>query len=624
MCGIAGSIGTQPANWQNMRHALRHLSHRGPDGEGIAGIRFDGTVSTAEDNATRLLLGFRRLAIFDPSTRADQPMRCHATGNLLVFNGAVYNFLILREQLVACGHTFHSDSDTEVILAAYREWGDTAFHRFNGMWALALYDATRCELLLSRDRMGVKPLYYHQDGNALHFASEIRGLIQLRGSLPGIHPTMAFDFLAGVMTDHQEETLWESIRAVPAGALWRIAQDGSITRGHYHQWPHSTGEQQDAKALRHLLDDAVALRLRADAPSATLLSGGLDSAAITALAAEHAQDTRVQFGGAFSYGYSDAAYSSHDESIRAKALVAALPTAIRHTLLQNDPVASIPELMDLTVAQEQPFTTPSILASWRLYRAMHAHGIKVALSGEGADELFAGYTRLYLPLLARDWLRQGRFREAIALLGSSQLPLAGLLRRLAWQLPLPTLLPLLRWRRPHLASLHPTFWAEHKARFSHVLTQQALPLSMRLRQDVMQQGLPQILRYADRNSMASSIELRLPFLDYRLVAFALSTPIEQQIGAGGGKQLLRQAMQQHLPESVWRQPKTHGFGHAEQYQLHQLDLASLIERAPREAWDYLDRKALTAQWRRPTLHPTAWLPVSFLLWSTARAEGRFA
>lgn len=623
MCGIAGSVHrSRPADWQRMRHALTRLAHRGPDGEGILGIDFDGNVAATEGAASRVLFGFRRLAIFDLSLKSDQPMLCAVTGNVLVFNGAIYNFLELRDELRALGHRFVSEGDAEVILAAYRAWGVHAFTKFNGMWAVALYDAATGDVLLCRDRLGIKPLYYKQHGDGFFFASEMRALMQLINHQPGVDAGMAFDFLAGVMVDHAEQTLWEGVNQLPAGALWRITRAGEVQRGAFHRWPEHIAEQR-AEDVHRLLEDAVRLRLRADVPTVSLLSGGLDSSSITWLAVQQREQPRTQFSGAFSYGYESEHYAAHDEIAQATALVEALPGKIVHTVVRANPRLTVDELLALTGTQEHPSTTPSILASWRLYRSIRARGVKVALSGEGADELFGGYTRLYMPLLARDCLRQGRMKELASLLRSPHLPLRGLGTRLAWGLPMPVLMQLLQ-QRSNMMGMRRGFKRAQQARFAAILAQHALPLRARLRQDVLQYGLPQILRYADRNSMASGVEVRLPFLDYRLVELALAAPPAQHVQVAGGKQLLRQAMRGYLPPEVLAHPKTHGFGHAEQYQLHQLDIAALVERAPEETWEYLDREALLRQSRKPSLHPMAWLPLSFMLWTTARAEGRFA
>ena len=624
MCGIAGILAPRAdASWENVTHALHGMAHRGPDGEAITGIDSNGSIA-APGNRARLILGFRRLAIVDPTPRSNQPMRCAATGNLLVFNGEIYNFLELRDELRQCGHDFHTNGDAEVILAAYAEWGDAAFAKMNGMWALALYDATCGELLLSRDRIGVKPFYYATRGDQFYFASELRGVIALLGKLPDVNADAAFDFLAGSAIDHTDATLFEGIRSLPAGALWRIARDGSIRRARYHEWPQHTAITPTPETLHALLTDSVALRLRADAPTVSLLSGGLDSSLITWIAAQHRAQPRSQFIGAFSYGYAGELHAAHDETARAAALIAALPTPIEHTLLRADPRATLDELLALTIAQGLPSTTPSILASHRLYRAISGRGIKVALSGEGADELFAGYTRRYLPRLAHDYLKRGQLRKFVTLLQSPHLSLRALIQRGVWELQPGLVLKMLQRTRPNIATLNPELLQQKIPPFDAICTQQRLSAEACWRTDIVQHALPQILRYADRNSMASGVELRLPFLDYRLVEYALGIPLAENLNANGGKQLLRRAFRGTVPDAFLAQPKTHGFGHAEQFQLPHLSLAPLLERAPAATWEYIDRAKFTKALAQPHTHPMLWLPISFALWMTARAEGAFS
>lgn len=625
MCGIAGILMLQGhADWARMRRALAGIAHRGPNGEGLLGVTADGAVTDVENDETRLLLGFRRLAILDLLTRADQPMRCPRTGNLIIFNGEIYNFLELRAELETLGHVFCTSGDTEMILAAYLEWGVEAFRRFNGMWAIALYDAQSGDLLLCRDRMGVKPLYFTSDGARIVFGSEIRSLITLLGELPPVNRAAAFDFLAGIKIDHTDATLFDGIINVPSGGLWRITAHGDVTRGRYHNWPEGEDERHTPEQLRELFTDSVRLRLRSDAPTVSLLSGGVDSSITTWVAATQNRLTpRTKFVGAFSYGYDDAAYARHDEIARAEALVAALPEPIDHHIVRMSPHPALDELLDLTVTQELPCTTPSIVASYRLYQHIRDAGIKVAISGEGADELFAGYTRRYMPQLARDAFYHGDVRQVATLLASPHLSLKGLINRMGWALPSSVMQTMLRAIRPNVSTLTADFWATHRHQFDALVAAHRVPLEACLRSDVIRSAMPVILRYADRNSMAASVEVRLPFMDYRLVEFALTTPMAQKINANGGKQILREAFRGIVPDAVIAQPKNMGFGNAEQYEVLNLALAPLLERAPAEAWHYIDRAALTAQLQKTTTHPTIWLPISFLLWMTARHENRF-
>lgn len=619
MCGLVALLQKDgAADWARAQAALNAIAHRGPDAQALLGISPGGQITAEAGSPAQLLLGFRRLAILDRTPGSDQPMRDPATGNLLVFNGEIYNFLELRAELEALGERFTQRSDTEVILAAYRVWGEACFARMNGMWALALYDARTRSLCISRDRMGVKPLYWCSDGSRLAFASEIRALTLAMGiARPQVQRALAFDFLAGARTDYTDETLWQGVLQVPPGACWRVAPGGEITRGRYHAWQAqdqtlAPGDDE----LRALFEDAVRLRLRADAPTVTLLSGGFDSSLTTWYAAAHADAPRTQYQGAFSYGYRDAAYAAYDETSDAAAFVAQLPRPVPHHIVKLDPVPRFEEILGLARAQELPFGTPSIIAGYRLYRSIRTAGFTVVLSSEGADECWGGYTRRYLPMLARDRLRAGKLREFAQLLRSAHLPPALVLNRLAWELPASMLQHLLRSMRPNAASIGSDFWREQSHRIGFIRDYYRQPLAAALRDELVVNAMPQILRFADRNSMAASVEARLPFMDYRLVQAALHTPVAQKLSPLGGKQILRRACASVLPERIHRAPKLLGFGHAEQHCVLQMPTADLLDAAPPEAWEYLDRARLTRALGQQQAHPLLWLPLSFIAWLT--------
>ncbi len=618
MCGLVVLMDAAgKADRTRVAAALHSIRHRGPDSEDI--ISIDG-----DSNQARITMGFCRLSILDLSHAAGQPM-CAGNGNIIVFNGEIYNFLELRVELETLGHSFRTAGDTEVILAAYEQWGIECFARLNGMWAIMLYDAATGEVIACRDRMGVKPLYYASTGAQQAFASELRAVMKVLNLVPAINDAIVFDFLAGIELEHTEMNMFEGIVSVPAGGLWRIHPNGMVTRGRYHVWDTTTvsaaTETQSAETLRALLTDSVRLRLRSDAPTVSLLSGGLDSSLITWLAATVGQhDAHTKFHGAFTYGYADAKYSEHDEIDRARLLVASLPERIEHRIVTLDPVPTLDELLAMTATQEQPCVTPSIIASWRLYQRIRAEGIKVVVSGEGADELFAGYTRRYLPMLLRDALLHGQLLRAFALLRSPYVSPGGLLKILSWHLPEWLLVPLLKHFRPNIATIRGSFWQARASRFRALLPHHRLPLKQRLADGITHIEMPQILRYSDRNSMRASVEARLPFMDYRIVQFALSLNLTEKISRAGGKQVLRNAFANILPASVLQQPKTHGFGNAEQHLVLSMPLVELLARAPEQAWEYIDKVKLQRELARPHTHPMLWLPISFLLWITAWHE----
>ncbi|HEX2137904.1 MAG TPA: asparagine synthase (glutamine-hydrolyzing) [Microvirga sp.] len=622
MCGIlAVQVFEGSAPWELALKALDSLRHRGPDDAGLLGVGQDGR-RVAIGEPARIILGHRRLSILDLSSAGHQPMVCRTTGNTLVFNGEIYNFLELRQQLQAEGASFRSDSDTEVILEAWRLWGEAAFARFNGMWAMVLYDAQSGDLVISRDRLGVKPLYFACDAASATFASEIRAVRIANRVEFRVNDGIAFDFLVGGMVDHEEETFFKGVVSIPAGALWRLRRSGNMVRRSYHSWPEP-GEvaAADAGRLRDLIESAVALRLRSDAPTVSLLSGGLDSSIVTAIAARCGNLPRTRFEGAFTYGYRGDDAARFDETAQAERTLRSVAPDLRHTVVRVDPVPDSDTLRQVVAIQEQPFSTPSLIAHYRMYRAIREHGYKVVVNGEGSDELMAGYIRQYLNRLIRDLVRTLRFNRAVELLRSPHADIRLVLNRLAWDLPSAVLHPLLRTLRPNVGVLAGEFWRQNADRLDRVRSFYRQSVAERLRGDVLRTNLPQILRYADRNSMGHGVEVRSPFLDYRVIEYGFRVPLDAKLGAEGGKLLLRKAFAGIVPEEVRTRQKALGFGQAEQFNFLQAGRES-FSNIPEEAGAFLDLGRLRRVVEGGTAHTNFWMPVCFVHWlAHVRAQG---
>ncbi|KAB7768883.1 asparagine synthase (glutamine-hydrolyzing) [Xanthomonas maliensis] len=607
MCGIVAlrRFGESAPLQPQVERALDALARRGPDGHGV--LCLAQPVPTA--------LGHRRLAIFDLSAAAGQPMRCADTGNVVIFNGEIYNFLELRRELKALGHAFRTDSDTEVLLHGWRAWGEELFVRCNGMWAVVLLEQASGDLIYCRDRLGVKPLYVHHDGRQLVLASEIRAIAAALGGYPAPNPAAVFDFLVTGVSDHQGDTFFSGIRAVPPGWLYRVSPTGHSRRRAYHQWPlPGTGDPLDKASTQQLLEDATRLRLRSDVPTVTLLSGGLDSSILTTLSVQAGALPRTCFAGAFSYGYSDAAQAAFDETEAAATLMRELGQSDRHAIHRAHAIPSEQELLALVAAQEEPFCTPSILASFRMYQAIRAAGYTVVLNGEGADELFGGYVRLYLALAARSALHAGQFPTAARLLSTGAVDPRLLLNRLAWDLPVGPLGALLRQQRPSVACISDALWHAQRPRLQQWQVDRRADVQQRLRNDVLSTNLPMVLRMTDRNSMHAGVEVRAPFLDYRLVERALATPVQQRMGDYHGKALLREAFADRLPARLTTQRKSTGFGHAEQFLVDRMPLQQALATLPPGLDALLDVARLRRELARGQVHSTVWFAVSVALW----------
>lgn len=596
MCGILALLDRlQPVDEPHARQALDRMAHRGPDGAGSR-IEWDG----------RLFLGHRRLGIFDPGTGGHQPMQDPETGSWLIFNGAIYNYLELRAELETLGHRFASTSDTEVLLIAWRAWGVEALPRFNGMWAFVLFDAQTDRLHISRDRLGVKPLYWADTGSRIVFASECTAVARAAGIALEPDPLMVHDFLTLGLSDHRPNSFFKGILCLPPGSLWSVARDGSIERARFHEW---SSTPTPVMPLKDLLLDATALRLRADVPGGLLLSGGLDSA-ITAYAAKQASSSKPER--ILAYGYEGG--GRHDETAQARQTAEALGLADRLKEIRVDPTPPATLLEEVIARQQQPFNTPSIVASFRLYAEMRRQGLTVALTGEGADELFAGYTRRYIPLMLRDALREGQFATAWRLLRSPHASRRTLLARLIWEAPTALVRRVMRRLRPHIRSIASTFWGKSQYRFPDLVARQRLSLADQLRQDPVTNLLPQVLRFADANGMASGVEVRSPFLDWRVVAAALAMDPAEKLSPNGGKQILRSLFADDLPPATIKGAKTHGLGMAEQFAVGAIDLADLFTRPPARAAEFLDIPRLAVEVKAHPSDPTLWWPICLLLW----------
>jgi asparagine synthase (glutamine-hydrolysing) len=543
MCGIAGIVmldGGVP-NRTHLEAMTRAVAHRGPDGEGVD---VHGSVG----------FGHRRLAIVDLSPDGNQPMQT-ADGRLrITFNGEIYNFIELREELSGLGHSFRSKSDTEVILESWRRWGPRCVDRFNGMWGFAIHDTAAGTVFLSRDRFGVKPLYLARVGQALAFGSEIRQLLPLLGSRRADRETLE-GFLFSGIDEPPRRTFFEGISKMPPGHSVTIdLRSGSVVeRREYSiadraEFRHATAEQA-AREYGARLEDAVNLRLRADVPVGTCLSGGLDSSAIAAIASERYRAIR---GERFRAITAVSEESANDESPFARAVVERSQLAWITVRPTASDFASCIE--DVVRTQEEPFGGPSVLMQWFVMRAARQAGIPVMLDGQGGDETLLGYRR-YFAAVMLERLRSEGFGAMVRELAAcrrndAQLGTAGILVSMAIQgIPLANYLKM--WLRGRWMRRRPPMSQAIRAEARAMRDVRALQ-----RFDIEQSNLPALLRYEDKNSMRFAIETRLPFLDWRSVETALALPTETKLREGWTKWPLRRSAEGLLPDEItWRKWK---------------------------------------------------------------------
>lgn len=563
MCGIAGIFDIQgpPTHPSDFYPMIDALSHRGPDGRSVY-KNPDGTV----------LLGHRRLTILDLSERAKQPMSDPSGRYWITFNGEIYNFLELRQELEKLGDTFSSDSDTEVILASYKRWGADCQLKFNGMWGFAIWDEREQVLFLSRDRFGVKPLLFTYDRNRLAFASELKAFLHL--------PRFEFDFdLHKVSISIQDTsilepttyTLTKDIHRLQAGHCLFVSKQKGLevkrwwnTLDHLVMAPLSFDRQ--IEQFRELFTDACKIRMRSDVPLGNALSGGLDSSSV--LSVMNGCVAKKQSGDRILENHLKAfvalyPQTGQDEFPFAKQMIDS--TGVEAHFATIDASRFMDSFDDCLFQHEDIFELPS--GPWMLYRQFRKEKTVISIDGHGADEILGGYHHQIEASLSYSY---SGFKEQVALLHSlyapgSQYPkfsfpmlfarsLIHRLRKyprlqLALQGVYRKLKQIAKGQKSFQWNLIP-FDTSVFDQIEECFPRRLKGLNQILFEDFHIRTLPMILRNFDRASMAHGVEIRAPFLDWRLVTFAFSLPTESKVGGGWTKRILREAMKGLLPDPI--------------------------------------------------------------------------
>ncbi len=575
MCGIAALVSAHRSAKSRAVHAMcQAIAYRGPDGEGYALFaEKDADPVFVEAGplptiGSRIALGHRRLAIVGGNVAAQQPMAYGPDGRFwLVYNGEIYNFEALRDELAALGHIFAGKTDSEVLLAAYAQWGRDCLGRFNGMFAFVLYDRRFDRVFAARDRFGVKPLYVRQSSDGtLAFASEIKQFAVLDGWQATLNGQRAYDYLNWGLTDHTTQTFFVGVRQVAPGHFLEFDVGAAEEMPPQTKWYVSSrivGEESFEAATRtlaNLLEDAVRVRLRADVEVGSALSGGLDSSSIVCLIDRLRAASQVAPLHTFSACAPDSAF---DEQAYVDAVASVTRTTVHCAYPNAAGLANA--LARLVWHHDEPFGSTSIFAEWAVFDAAKSAKVKVTLDGHGADELFAGYSSYTGPYLAallrcgdvpafvREFAiqhrRNGRgLGTLIALLGDALLPAAfrDTLRRAGGHSHgAPDWLDLSR-----LAAQPSDPFQEMGA---------ARDLNEMLEIEFSATSLPMQLKWTDRNSMAHGVESRAPFLDYRVVEYARSLPVAFKLENGIAKRVLRAAMKSIVPDKILSRRDKIGF-----------------------------------------------------------------
>lgn len=552
MCGIAGILaprGFKPSVLMEMTHLIQY---RGPDGFGFAffgrGDAAGGEVIHNENrqpaNQTSVIgLGNRRLAILDRSTAGNQPMQSDDRRFSITFNGEIYNYKEIRQELELAGHRFRTGTDTEVILHSYQQWGPECLQRFNGMWAFAIWDNARQRLFCARDRFGVKPFYYAlYDGN-FFFGSEIKQILQASSMPRRANAQTVFALMEWGLADHSTDTFFEGVHQLLGGHSLTLDLSDSLSPVVDRYWELRVEPQtklnidEATEEFHQRFKNAVKIRLRSDVPVGVCLSGGLDSSAILCQAKEIAPEIQFQtFSACFD-----------EREIDEREYMMAAATATGSVSHPTFPRAQEfwESVQSMVFHHDEPLGAARTFSQWRLMRSARQQGIPVILGGQGGDEALCGYQKYRFfyfwqllrggnPKLLREmfmWMRYGTSSHGRLAAATRYLPAA--------------------MRRPFSAAerlCNADF--RRTVDFSGAKPGGGGSIAERQKIDLTYSGLPAFLRHEDRNSMAHSVESRHPFLDYRLVEFAVNCPPEFKLRDGWNKSILRDAMKGILPEKV--------------------------------------------------------------------------
>lgn len=540
MCGLLGALPPVPESL--FLSALSKIAHRGPDGAGTW------------TDSSNVLLGHRRLSILDLTKSGHQPMIDSSGRYIIIFNGEIYNFIEIRRELESKGCTFSTDTDTEVVLAAYRHWGEKCQNKFNGMWALAIWDVNNKSLFMSRDRFGKKPLFYAELPNGTFvFASEMKALFPLLDNVQA-NRSIVMDSAKIFHYESTDECVVQGIKRFPAGYCGWL-KDGRLklsrwwcTLDHLITMPLRYEDQ--VEQFHDLFLDSCRLRMRSDVPIGTALSGGLDSSATISVMAHIAGHSGTQRMGS---DWQHAFFASFpgtplDESIYANMVTKHL--GIDVTNIKIDPLIAMKDLDRYLYLFEDLYIT-SPIPFMQTYGAVKSSGTSVTLDGHGADELFGGYPFDYLAALHQT----GKISEIYNILNTfydSYPQNSSQFKRLP---------PKIKFYIAHQARRAAKLALGrstqiHSKDSSHPAWKQLGRMNQQLYVSTHESVLPTLLRNYDRYSMANSVEIRMPFLDHRLVSFAFSLPWQSKIRGGYSKAIIRSGVSRYLPsEVVWRKSK---------------------------------------------------------------------
>ncbi len=554
MCGISAIFSKEALDENLIKEMNYQIKHRGPDNDGVLSI-FNN----------KCLLGHRRLSIIDLNNQSNQPM---SYGDYsIVFNGEIYNYIELKEELINNGYIFQTDSDTEVILAAYDKWKEKCIERFNGMWAFIILDKQNMKAFISRDRFGVKPLYYwwFNNGSGIAFGSEIKQFTVLPGWKAILNNQKAYEFLNWDILDHTNETLFKNVYQIQSGE-YAICDLNTLNlyKNKWYSLPEEIefNNKNVLKEFKARLLNSISLRLRSDVSIGACLSGGLDSSTIVSIVSKYFNSELKTFS-------SCSNIKQYDEKEYIDTVINKYNDIQPNFVFPQDKDL-FEEIDNIIWFQDEPFCSTSVFAQWSVFKEAKDNNIKVMLDGQGADEILAGYHSFFYPHLVYLLKKKKIIKFFDECCNMKKLYGYGyfyIVKNILSML-LPQIL------RVYLRSifggknLKPS-WLSHKFVYSpkdpfFELGSKCTSVKQLSKSQLSGANLQKLLHWEDRDSMAHSVESRLPFLDFQFVEFVLRTDDCLKIDQGHTKSILRKTMMNILPEKILNRTDKMGFVTPEQ------------------------------------------------------------
>lgn len=589
MCGIA-AIFCQNKLIEDLQLVIKKMltlvKNRGPDDEGsvlfnhyksISVFGGDDTPASvfelnspycpnrktlSSDSKACAALGHRRLSIIDLSPAGHQPMCTPDSRYWISYNGEVYNYLEIRSELESLGVKFKTKTDTEVILNAFVRWGKECLHHFNGMFAFIIYDNLEKKIFAARDRFGVKPLYYWRSSEGIiAFASEIKQFTVVPGWIATLNHQRTYDFLNWSLTDHTEDTLFHGVKQLLGGHFIEMDLDDKMIFP--QRWYtlsaqiHNDSFDESTIKFHDLFIDAIKLRLRADVPIGSCLSGGLDSSSIVCTMHEL---LKVQNSVGNQKTFSSCSYEKAFDEREYIDLVIDKCGIDAHYIYPNED-GLLDSLSDIIWQQDEPFVSTSVFAQRSVFSLAKKHGVSVVLDGQGADEQLAGYHSFfgykYLELFRNlQWIKL--FKD-IQRAKNSHAKHQGILLLINRLLPEKARSFFLKFFYKPTEACDWINFSHLNAICIHPFQNKPFDIPSFSQQQILNTNLPMLLRYEDRNSMSHSIEARTPFLDYRLVEYSLGLNSDHKIDGEWTKKILRESMKNYLPDAIRQRKDKMGF-----------------------------------------------------------------